>query len=61
MKLVLQRKWATEVSTIGELSIDGKWECYVLEDVVRPAGVKIAGKTAIPAGTYKGFKIFLTS
>jgi hypothetical protein len=52
MKMILQRKWATEVSTIGELSIDGKFECYVLEDVVRK-GSKVPGKTAIPAGTYK--------
>lgn len=53
MNLILQRKWATKVSTIGELSIDGKFECFVLEDVVRPDGVKVDGKTAIPAGTYK--------
>lgn len=53
MRLILQRKWASEASTIGELSIDGVYECFTLEDVVRPAGVKIPGKTAIPAGTYK--------
>jgi len=53
MKMILQRKWATQESTVGELSIDGKFECYVLEDVVRPAGEKVPGKTAIPAGTYR--------
>ena len=52
MKLVLQRKVVSEVSTIGELSIDGKFECYTLEDVVR-TGPKVPGKTAIPAGDYK--------
>jgi hypothetical protein len=52
MRLVLQRKWATEVSTIGELLIDGRFECYTLEDAVR-TGPKVPGKTAIPAGTYK--------
>lgn len=38
-------------STSGELSIDGKFECYTLEDCVRP--VKIKGLTAIPAGRYR--------
>ncbi len=50
MKLVLTRKWFTKNSTIGELTIDGVFYCYILEDVVR--AVKIAGKTAIPTGTY---------
>lgn len=49
--LVLQRKWATDKSTIGELSLGSKRLCFILEDVVRP--VKIKGKTAIPAGKYK--------
>ena len=53
MKFILQRKWQTASSTIGELSVDGVFECYVLEDTVRPAGVKVAGQTAIPSGTYK--------
>lgn len=39
--------------TIGRLSIDGEFQCYTLEDKVRPSGVKIDGKTAIPAGHYK--------
>lgn len=38
--------------TISRLSIDGVFECFVLEDVVREAGVKVAGETAIPAGIY---------
>lgn len=38
--------------TIGKLYIDGDYFCDTLEDTVR-AGAKIAGKTAIPAGTYK--------
>ncbi len=37
--------------TIGKLSIDGLFAMYTLEDAVRD--VKIAGETAIPAGTYK--------
>jgi len=52
MRLVLQRKWASETSTIGELSVDGVFECYTLEDVVR-VGPKVPGATAIPAGEYK--------
>jgi hypothetical protein len=52
MKLELVRKVKTGESTIGILSIDGKFECYTLEDVVR-VGEKIYGQTAIPTGTYK--------
>lgn len=52
MRLVLQRKWATGKSTIGELYVDGVFECYTLEDVVR-SGPKVPGATAIPAGKYK--------
>ena len=40
----------TDQSTISRLSVDGAFECYTLEDAVRP--VKIFGETAIPAGTY---------
>ncbi len=49
--LVLQRKYATANSTIGELSHEGRFLCFILEDVVRPT--KIKGKTAIPAGRYQ--------
>ena len=38
--------------TIGKLYIDGHYLCDTLEDTVRN-GIKIAGKTAIPAGKYK--------
>lgn len=38
--------------TIGELSVDGQFECYTCEDTVRPNGTKVFGQTAIPAGTY---------
>ena len=51
MKLHLTRLHKTNKSVVGELSIDGKFECYTLEDVER--NVKIKGKTAIPKGTYK--------
>jgi hypothetical protein len=39
--------------TVSRLSIDGKFFCFVLEDVVREDGVKVFGETAIPAGTYR--------
>ena len=29
------------------------YRCWTLEDPVRPKGVKVAGDTAIPAGSYK--------
>jgi len=50
MKLLLKRLHRTEHSTIGELHIDGKFECYTLEDKERE--VKIKSETAIPKGTY---------
>ena len=53
MKFRLARKWPSDKSTIGELSIDGVFECFTLEDVVRPAGEKVYGKTAIPPGVYQ--------
>ena len=53
MKIEVERKLYTEQSTIGELSIDGKFFCYTLEDTVRQPGVKVYGKTAIPSGAYE--------
>jgi hypothetical protein len=37
--------------TIGKLYINGKYECYTLEDAVRDK--KVQDVTAIPTGTYK--------
>jgi hypothetical protein len=62
MKLTLRRKTFTETSTIGELSIDGKFECFILEDKDRGLNqslpseakqLKVDAKTAIPKGTYE--------
>ena len=51
MNLKLVRKTFTHESTIGTLFVDGKTECFTLEDKVR--AVKIKGQTAIPAGIYE--------
>jgi len=51
MQITVKRLHKTNTSTIGELLIDGVFECYTLEDVERP--VKIKNETAIPKGTYK--------
>jgi hypothetical protein len=52
MKLKLVRVQLSDEETIGELYVDGVFECYTLEDVVRDFSVKIPGKTAIPYGIY---------
>lgn len=53
MQINVRRTFKGPDYTIGKLYIDGHYLCDTLEDTVRPAGTKIAGKTAIPAGTYK--------
>jgi hypothetical protein len=50
VQLDLVRHTAIGDATIGTLSIDGSFQCFTLEDVIRET--KIAGKTAIPAGSY---------
>ena len=51
MEIKIKRLHGTENSTIGELFVNGIWECYTLEDKER--AVKIKGETAIPKGSYK--------
>lgn len=56
------RKWFTDNSTIGEVFVDGVFQCYSLEDKDRGLNksddiklikqTKIYSKTAIPYGTY---------
>jgi hypothetical protein len=63
MKLSLTRRFKGENYTIGSLHIDGVYFCDTLEDTDRGLKqsmppdeikrLKIAGKTAIPAGTYE--------
>lgn len=58
VRLQLERVQLDQDVTIGALSIDGDFECWVLEDPVREiqgkpvSDWKIKGKTAIPYGTY---------
>ena len=52
MNLELRRKWLTDKSTIGELFVDGVFECFVLEDRVRQHEPIVFGETAIPFGRF---------
>lgn len=53
MELKLERDVRTEEFSLGRLFVDGEEECFTVEDRVRPAGEKVHGETAIPAGRYK--------
>jgi hypothetical protein len=51
MEITLIRLNKDTDSTIGVMYIDGKFQCYTLEDEERD--VKIKGETCIPKGTYE--------
>ena len=59
MELLLQRNKSGKNATISPLLVDGEFECYILEDVVReikgrPVNEwKVFGETAIPEGRYQ--------
>lgn len=63
MELYLKRSVKTDTSTIGKLSVNGKFLCLTLEDKDRDlvntmaaadvAKIKVFAKTAIPRGRYK--------
>lgn len=50
--LELKRHPSANGCTLGELSLNGKFLCWTLEDVVRPAGQFVPEQTAIAAGHY---------
>jgi hypothetical protein len=52
MNIKLVREDFTEESTIGEMFVNGVFNCYTLEDKVRETEPKVYGKTAIPYGHY---------
>lgn len=51
MLIEVKRFEFKDTYTVGKMYIDGVYECYTLEDVVRK-GAKVNGQTAIPTGTY---------
>lgn len=63
MRLTLDRKYKKDTYTIGNLFVDGVWECNVLEDKDRNLtqfypldyikAMKVPGETAIPCGQYR--------
>jgi len=59
MLLEVRREPSANGCTLGSLYVDGEFECFTLEDVVREVALqpvalwKIPGETAIPAGTYQ--------
>ena len=57
MEIQLKRTVMTPKSTIGELYVNNKFECYVLEDTDRRLeqnpDAKIHGETCIPRGKYQ--------
>lgn len=58
MRLFVKRGKSDKGCTIGKLYVDGMFECFTLEDVVREvagepvAKWKVLHETAIPVGTY---------
>ena len=61
MELALKRTKLGTHSTLGDMLVDGAFQCHTLEDVVRTddpntpqdEGAKVWGATAIPAGRYQ--------
>lgn len=53
MEMTVIRKTFTEKTTIGELWINGQYECETLEDRTRAPGVKVPKETSIPYGRYR--------
>jgi len=59
MELLIERDRFNSKQTLGKFSIDGRFECYSCEDVVREVvgapveSWKIPAETAIPCGRYR--------
>lgn len=53
MEITIERFYGCARYTVGRLYVNGEYFCDTLEPPVREYGVKIPGKTAVPAGKYK--------
>lgn len=53
LNIFIERTEFFDDTTIGKLYMNENYFCWTLEDAVRAYGVKVYGKTAIPAGKYK--------
>lgn len=53
MELRLERRWYSDECTIGDLLLNGKHECWTLEDHFPTPYVKAPGFTCIPEGRYE--------
>lgn len=53
IRLLLDRKEYADEATLGDLYVDGVWECVTLEDELAINGKKEPGKTCIPDGIYE--------
>jgi hypothetical protein len=63
MELLVKREWLNDECSIGELYINGVFECFTLEDkdrgltqsmtLAQIQAIKVYGKTAIPKGRYQ--------
>lgn len=58
LELTLQRRPSFREATIGEVTYANGHLCWTLEDQIRPPGVKIPGRTAIPAGRYQIYRTY---
>ena len=52
MELSVKRDPSADGCTLGRLFVDGVFEAFTLEDIVR-AGPKVMHETAIPSGRYR--------
>jgi hypothetical protein len=59
MLLEVRREPSASGCTLGSLYVDGEFECFTLEDIVREVPElavekwKVDGQTAVPSGTYR--------